>query len=200
MSEEQEDVGPPGVPSGGPGPGSGLGRGRPRFFQIPVEAQSVVFVIDRSASMGEHGAWELAKRELRTSLERLPPETRFQVIAYNRTAEPLFLDGAATLVPATLPNKLRTGALLDTLPTEGGTDHFKALRRALALRADVVFFLTDAAELRADQVRAVTLLNQGRSAIHAVELCAGRRTNGPTRLAELARANHGTYQSASLGP
>src|SRR5262249_3744008 len=52
------------------------------FFQVSTQAQSVVYVIDRSGSMGNGGRMALARRELLASLDRLPVSARFQIIPY----------------------------------------------------------------------------------------------------------------------
>ena len=69
-----------------------------------------------------------------------------------------------------------------------------ALRRAVALGAEVIFFVTDADEMTADQVRNVTLLNHSRAVIHTVELNNEREGSGETPLKLLARLNGGTYR------
>lgn len=168
------------------------------FFQIPARCRSVVYVIDRSASMGLNGSLGVARRELLASLEQLSEETRFQVIAYNRVAEPLSLSGRTDLVPATSENKRQAAQILEALWAEGSTDHLPALKRALALQPDVIYFLTDADDLKDQQVRALTLLNRGRTAIHTIELNMANRHREDLPLHVLARDNGGTYQAVSM--
>ena len=179
----------------GTAPGSWTG---PSIFQVEGIGKSVVYVIDRSVSMGPF--LKAAKRELLASLEQLPEEVRFQVILYNRHAEPLRLRGRTDLAPATAANKRETARLLESLPAAGSTDHLAGLRRALALRPEVSFFVTDADDLTAQQIAAVTQLNRSRTAIHTIELSRSSRgphPDGP--LALLARHNRGTYRRVSLG-
>jgi hypothetical protein len=180
-------------PSGGPG-GSG---GSATFFEIPVAGRSVVYVLDRSASMGLHGRWAAARRELLASLARLPEEAWFQIVAFNSRAEPLRLDGLVGLVPATAANKARAAAFVEQLPAEGGTAHLPAFRQALALEPEVVFFLTDADDLRDEEVRLVTQLNRGRSVIHTIELTTAHRGRRDMPLQVLARTNRGSYQAVA---
>ena len=45
---------------------------------------------------------------------------------------------------ATAPNKARVQTQLATIAPDGGTDHMSALREALKLKPEVIFFLTDA--------------------------------------------------------
>jgi hypothetical protein len=183
--------------------GDGLGHGTERggaggaatsFFQIPATGRSVVYVIDRSASMGLNGAWAAARRELQASLDRLGSEVCFQIIAYNRGAEPLRIGGHTDLVPATSDHKRQAMLLVEFLRAEGGTDHLAALKRALLLQPDVIFFLTDADDLTPILVQSVTQFNHGRTVIHAVELSPSHHSSGTPPLQDLARGNRGMYQ------
>ncbi len=168
------------------------------FFQVETQAETLVYLIDRSSSMGLHGALATARQQLIASLEQLPATARFQVIVYNRTAEPL-LAGQPDLMTASPENRQRVALQLSTLTAEGGTDHLPALRRALALHPDVVFFLTDADDLTAEHLRAVTRFNPGRhTVIHAIELNTRNRDRPDMPMHVLARDNRGTYQAVGL--
>lgn len=175
------------------------GQGTTTFFQVPTEGRSVVYVIDRSASMGMEGRLELARRELLASLEALPPTARFQIIVYNSFAEPLRIDGRCELVLATEENKRLAAQRLASLLAEGRTEAAAALRRALTLQPEVIYFLTDADDLKADDVRAVTQLNRGRSVIHAIELNPFHRDQPGSVLQSLAHANRGVHQVVRTG-
>lgn len=168
------------------------------FFQIGTAARTIVFVIDRSASMGLNGGLAAARRELLVSLARLRADCRFQVILYNRFAEPLRVGGHDGLLAATEENKRQVAQAVQSAVAEGGTEHLLALRRALAFRPDVIYVLSDAADLRPDQVRALTSLNQGRTCIHAVELTDTSHPGG-TALSTLARCNRGAYRAVAVG-
>ena len=48
-----------------------------------------MYLIDRSGSMSQHDAWNLARRELLVSLAPLPPDSRFGLIFYDLETEPL---------------------------------------------------------------------------------------------------------------
>jgi hypothetical protein len=176
-------------PAGRPGP--------PSFFQIPFQGQSVVYVIDRSSSMGEQGRLARARAELLASLAQLPESARFQILVYNRQTEPLRCSGSAGLLPATAANKERAAAFLHGLLAEGSTDHLPALRSALVLEPEVIYFLTDADDLKAEQVRLITQINHGRSIIHTIELNPARRDAAEMPLPNLARLNRGTYTTAA---
>src|SRR5271157_826998 len=135
---------------GGSGGGSGGGVGRgigpgTEFFGAREHGHSFAYVIDCSGSMALRSSLEVAKRELLASLNQLPPDARFSVIFYNLRAR-VFTDpgGQQGLMPATTANKVRVQAQLQTVAPDGGTDHMVALRTALGLKPEVIFFLTDA--------------------------------------------------------
>jgi hypothetical protein len=161
------------------------------FFGVPAAAtaRSVVYVIDRSASMGANGRLARARREVVASLRQLPPSARFQVIAYNRAAEPL---PPGSLLPAT-PDAIEAAErALDALEAEGGDEHGGALCRALSLGPDVIYFLTDADDLKPEDVARVKRLNKGRVAIHSVCLSAAPPDG---MMGRLARENGGQFQA-----
>jgi von Willebrand factor type A domain len=158
------------------------------FCGVPTVGNSVVFVIDRSASMGLGGRFERARREIAASLRRLPPDARFQVIAYHGSTELLAGHG---LMLATMESVEASLAALDRLIPEGGTDHSKALRTALALQPDVICFLTDDDDLTPEQVRDITRLNRSKASIHA--LCF-IEPFGDSSMPLLAKQNRGVFR------
>jgi hypothetical protein len=173
-----------------------------KFFGTPAKGAKFVYVIDRSASMQQ--ALAFAKSELLLSLQLLPPTAEYQVVYYDLRPRTLDLDGKTGLLLATTENKNRTAKLLDTIRSEGGTDHVRAIKRAFTLAPHVIYFLTDADELKPPQVQELTALNQrgSNARIHCIELNAGAasRTNAPMR--QLARENRGEYRAinpATLG-
>jgi hypothetical protein len=183
--------------SGGSRDGPG-GAGSRSLFDEAARSQSVVYVIDRSGSMGLYGGFNLAKRELLASLQSLPPDTRFQVIFYDRHAEPLCVGGQVGLLPASDVVKSQVADLVSKMRPGGSTHHLQALQKALFLRPETILFVTDADDLSVEDVRLVTQANQGRSSIHSIELTRGKNApvNGP--LAQLARDNRGSYRAVCV--
>jgi hypothetical protein len=177
------------------GGGNGAAGG---MFSLPATASSVVYVLDRSVSMGVNNKLDLACRELLASLRRLPTSSRFQVIAYNTSAEPLAIGGRIDLLPAEPAVIEEVASTLHHLVAAGGTDHVQALRRGLALHPDVLFFVTDADDLPVAQIELVSRCNRG-TAIHAIELARRRNPRPDGALAQLARGNGGTYRQVSAG-
>jgi hypothetical protein len=194
-SEEQE-----GARAGAGARNGSLGSGTTTaFFAIPTRCRRIVYVIDRSASMGPGGLFELACRELISSLERLPAAARFQVIAYNRQAEVLRIRGSSEFQAATAASLVAVRELLSQMETEGGTDHLAAIKRALLLQPDVIYLVTDAAELGAREIHAIQALNRKGTIINTIELRRSMAASGKSSLEILAGSNHGLYRSVSSG-
>jgi hypothetical protein len=184
--------------SGGSPQGRGMKNGPAKFFQIEAPAQRIVYVIDRSVSMGPHGKLVCAKDELLSSQGQLPAETEFQIILFNRSVEVFTTGQGTSLMPATRENKARGAKFLKPVLPEGGTQPVPALKRALALKPDVIFFLTDAEDMNEREIREITILNRGRTAIHVVTFGYGVNGNQSSPLSVLAQCNHGVCRAVSM--
>jgi hypothetical protein len=178
--------GPPGVSA------KPAEKSAPSLLAVPGAARRVVYVLDRSVSMGTSGALKRAVREVIASLRQLPVEAHFQVIAYNRVAEPLLSGDWIRAEKSALADAVRR---LNDLTPSGATDHVRALNRALLARPDLIFLVTDADDLLDEQVKQITRRNPSKATIHVVELAAGKGVGGP--LARLAESNRGTYRRVS---
>jgi hypothetical protein len=183
--------------SGG-GVGGGVGRGvgpGTEFFGARENAHSFAYVIDCSGSMATRNSLEVAKRELTSSLNQLPPDAQFAVVFYNLQAT-VFSDpaGRKGMMAATATNKARVANQLGLVGPDGGTDHMLALRSALSMRPEVIFFLTDADLMTQGDVSSV-LAQSGSTRIQAVEFGRGFELGGQTNpLRRLATATGGTYR------
>jgi hypothetical protein len=186
----------PGNASGNdPAGGSGTAAGG-RLLDAPRPARRVVYVIDRSLSMGPSRALKRARQELLNALARLPAGATFQVILYNRRAEVLRIDGRSGFLPADAATRAAVALALESTTAEGSTDHLLALRQGLVLRPDVLFLVTDAAELTDRDVQEVIRVNAARTAIHVIELSRHRGdADGPVR--SLALHTGGSYRRES---
>src|SRR5262249_36979323 len=102
----------PGSPQASSPGGSGSGPGLPR---PAAAAKSVVFVIDRSSSMGFGDKLGAARQLVLATLARLSASARFQVVVYNRQAATLRLGGRTELVPVTPGNLGDVAKQLDEL-------------------------------------------------------------------------------------
>ncbi len=184
---------------GGEGGGSGGGVGRSigpgtEFFGARDHAHSFAYVIDCSGSMVTYNSLEVAKRELLGSVSQLPPDAQFAVIFYNSQARTLSdSQGRQGLMAATASNKARMQTQLGAIPPFGGTNHLLALRKALAFKPEVVFFLTDAEDMTTADVDEI--LNEvGSTRIQAVEFGSGTHLGQRSALARLAAKTGGTYR------
>jgi hypothetical protein len=188
----------PNPASSGTDIGSAAGSAHTAFFGVSTPGKRVVYLIDRSISMGLNGALPLAKHELMASLRRLPADARFQLLVYNRFAEPLVANGAHGLLSPSADVLERIAALLEPLRAEGGTNHLVALQRALQLQPEVIYLVTDGDDLSAEQIRTVAALNRSRAVINTIEIgyAPVNREAGP--LEQLARQNGGVFRVISL--
>ncbi len=183
---------------GGSGGGSGGGIGRSigpgtQFFGARDHANSFAYVIDCSGSMATRNSLAVAKRELLNSLNQLPADAEFCVVFYNLIPRVLSdPQGRKGLMAATTANKTRVQNQLQTVVPDGGTDHMKALRSALSLKPEVVFFLTDADLMTNGDVNEI-LTEVGSTRIQAIEFGRGSDLGDRTPLRRLATTTGGTY-------
>ena len=180
------------APAAAPPPPAGRDSSQADYYDIPIYADRVVFVLDTSASM-EGPRLETAKRELMSAIFALPPETAFTVVFFNSGVGPW----RNVLVPATDANKRQAMAFVDGLPAEGRTATSDALEAAFRFDAEAVFLLSDGEPTvgrivePAGIVAFVTELNRGR----AVTVNTIGIMTGPGFLDRLAQANHGTFRA-----
>ncbi len=128
------DAGPPGVALG-----SGTGV---NFFGLQSSApgvRSIVYVVDRSGSMTDTFAG--VRAELKRSIGTLRRSQKFHVIFYN-SGDPLE-NSPRKPVPAIEANKRAFFEFLEGITPTGGTRPERALRQALALEPDLIYFLSD---------------------------------------------------------
>ena len=165
-------------------------------FGITGVGTDFVYVFDRSGSMDNFGGRPLlaAKTELLRSLDDLDTVHQFQIIFYNEKPKIFTLDGRAELFWGETENKMRAQDFVNRIRADGGTEHLGALRRALKMGPDVVFFLTDADQpkLTFGELKQVRRWNRG-STIHAIEFGAGPPLLGDNFLKKLARQNGGQH-------
>ena len=134
------------------------------------------------------------------SLKNLDTVHQFQIIFYNE--RPVIFNPTGTpgrLAFATERNKERAARFIDSITAEGGTDHEEALKLAIRLQPDVIFFLTDGDDpkLTPAQLEKIRRLAAG-IIINAIEFGPGPKPAGASFLAELARQNGGGYAYVDL--
>ena len=191
-----------GLASGGGSSTSGLGRGpgtgkktKTNFFGVEGSGSSFVYVVDRSDSMNAYEAAPLrnAKRELLKSLESLNDYNQFQIVFYNDSLSPL----SGTMIFATDTNKRRASGFIRAMPGDGGTAHLPALKQALAMAPEVLFFLTDADDPRLSLPQLDDIQRRAdltRTTIHSIQFNVGPATNDGGWIRNLAVMNRGTYK------
>ncbi len=137
--------------------GEEVAEGEVGFFGAKDKGKSFVFIVDCSLSMtrataayrsqnGVVSRFERAREELGQSLGHLSPEQTYYVIFYNHETYPMYFPlPAPGMVPASGEHLMLTRNWIDNISPGGGTDPRQAFQLALALRPDVIFFLTDGA-------------------------------------------------------
>lgn len=173
-------------------------------FGVSGSGSRFVYVFDRSDSMNGFGGKPLraAKAELIRSLRTLTDKQRFQLIFYNDKPTPFRMSGMPVqMMTGDAPSVTSAEHYVNAITAFGGTEHETALKMALRLAPDVIFFLTDAriprlnsAELRDIQVRA----EQAGTTIHAIEFGTDSVAPLDSFLRDLAAMNHGQYQYVDL--
>jgi len=182
-----------------PAKAGGLGPGETKFF-IRDKGKRFVYVIDNSSSMARNQslAFRVAKSQLIGSLQSLGPRQQFQIIFYNEQQNQMSTPGQKTkrMYLATAINRTLARQFIAGIQPTLGTDHMPALKLALDLKSDVIFFLTDAGEpfLDAGDLNKLRKLNGGRARINCIEFGEGRTRSPVNFLTKLARQNGGKYQ------
>lgn len=123
-----------------PGGNSDAGNGM-LFGGIEDTGEAVVYVIDRSGSMRWDGRLNDAKWELQESVRRLAPNQKFYIIFYSTDTISMEAGGLVTATPGNKDRYLAWAQ--DSIQPSGYTDPIPAMRKALSLRPDVIYLLTD---------------------------------------------------------
>ena len=119
------------------------------LFGVTGVGSRIVYVIDRSDSMNGNAGRPLlaAKTELIRSLDALKESQFFQFVLYNDEPRPYrsasSLGNAVQMIQAEKQAIKRAQSYIESVDAFGGTNHADALRIALRMRPDVIFFLTD---------------------------------------------------------
>ena len=182
-----------------PAAGRGVRGGyvRTGVFGAVGEGSKFVYVFDRSGSMDAHGGVPLAaaKAQLIASLNDLGQVQQFQIIFYNEHPKVFNVTGTpGKLVFGTDHNKHLATQFVNGIRADGATQHEEAIKMALRMGADVIFFLTDADEprLSSQQLAQIARLNKG-TAINAIEFGYGVQGDPYNFLVQLARGNGGQH-------
>jgi len=172
------------------------------MFGVSGLGHKFVYVLDRSASMGGSGhvALRAVKEELHKSLEKLDTVHQFQIIFYNEKPAVFNPSGIpGRLAFANQANKDRAVRFIESIVADGNTRHDEALKLAIRLRPDVIFFLTDGDDpkLSRREMDQIQRMANGIT-INAIEFGAGPPPEEKSFLATLAEENGGQYAYVDL--
>ncbi len=118
-----------------------LEKGSTQFFGVEGQGSNFVFVIDCSGSMADYGRWKQAVRELKKSVLQLRKEQKFLVLLYNDGF--IAMNDQAELVPSTEIQQKKAFRWLANNSPGNWTFCAAAMEKALSLKPDAVFLLSD---------------------------------------------------------
>ncbi len=190
------------------GLGSGLGGdarfGQAGIWNLNVRANKVVYVVDFSGSIIV--AVDELKRELKRSIGRLTPRQSFDVILFYSSGggadEKVRTESfRPKLEPADEATRREFLAWIDRKAPMGVTEPLDAMKRALALQPDVVFFFSDGyfQDSVVDEIQRANRQSQTRIyclvfdelLLQDTSGLPRRETEGARRLKQVAEANGG---------
>lgn len=173
------------------------------YYDIPIHARRVVFVLDTSRSMGAGGSvsrLEAAKRELAATIEKLPEECLFTVIVFNSEV----MRWQDRLRPATTGNKALAASFVRGQKPNGKTATYDALHAALGIdpHVEAIFLLSDGAPSEGTIVNPQTVLSTIRQEnrtrrlkIHTLGAFGGQQAAGLENfMRQLAEQNDGQFR------
>ena len=171
----------------------GLGSGGRGLFGVGAEgeiAHRIVYVVDRSGSMTD--SIDFVKYELKRSIGELGEDTEFHVIFYS-SGPPVEMP-TRRLVAATERNTQLAFEFIDGIIPQGETDPSKALERAFACGAELIYLLTDG-EFDKAIVDLVKRANVGNKVtVHTIGFLY---KTGEAVLKQIAEQNNGNYKFVS---
>jgi hypothetical protein len=138
-------IGESGIGSAGSGGFGGLGGGiqvaQAGVWNLTVQADRVVYVVDFSGSIVT--VEEDLTRELKRSIGRLSARQTFNVILFYGRGRQKLDSFSSTLIPATGENKQRFIEWISGRHAEGGTEPVPAVLRAIKQKPQAIFFFSD---------------------------------------------------------
>ena len=179
--------------------GLGAGQTTTQVFGVAGTGATFVYVFDRSESMMTAGGAPLRalKSELIRSLDTLNERQQFQIIFYNDDAEVFKPMGDRVgLVTGEKGTIARAKQFVRNTTAIGGTEHEGALKMAMRLAPEVVFFLTDAKIQTMSDAQLDEISRRAESAgttIHGIQFGTGPQAN-ESFVERLAKRNRGGYR------
>lgn len=210
-----------GKPKGNDGAGkagSGGGGGT-QFMGVRTQARDIIFIVDFSSSMrNEDGRAQLLKQELTKSIQELPANCRFTVIAFGASEK----SGAQLLerkagdnvwtnavpmppvggwVPADASHKAAAISWIvsrDPDP-QSGSGTWDSMRMALKLKPEAIFLLTDGEFFDGDLTDLRKEIAAGNSeGLTQINTVAFACKDDIQSLQTIAAENQGTYRRVSI--
>ena len=162
------------------------------FFGSGARADTVVFVVDMSGSMSEGRRFDRAVDELVRSLNAMVPTQKFFVFFFNGETHPMLgMHRSAALMSATSANRAKVIAWIKTLQPDADTAPEDALKRALKLKPQVIYFLTDGEIPPMTRETAKEFNHDHKTVIHTIAIGT---EEGAEMLRAIAQDNGGKYQ------
>ncbi len=176
--------------NGGGGEKASSGEGA-KFFDVEAKGRRFVYIVDCSGSMSG-GPFEKACTELMSSIKQLSSRQSFYVFFFDDQTYPMFAPDppARRMMSASQKNITRLQEWVDTFQGGGNTDPQDALLRALKLKADAIFLLTDG-EFDPLVVNIIRGENKRKTTINTIGFI---NRAGEPLLKEIARQNRGEYR------
>ncbi len=175
---------------------------RTTFMSMEAEGNSFIYLIDRSASMGDGRRLNYAISQAKASLRHLNENTRFQILFYNDQVLPFRIPGKSDQMHfATQQNLALATRFLDGVPANSSTRSRQAIIKALSYGPDVIFFLSDSQSnlsyIDLDSIRRKN--NGGSVSINVIEFAPSKGDPATNKLVELAGQNNGKYTFVGTG-
>lgn len=155
------------------------------FFGLRANGTRFIFLIDGSRSM-DGGGDVAARRELISSIRKMPPEMEIEVIFFTNTLTRVFGKFISLTSRDQIIRKLE-----NIHPPAGGTPVLPSLRTALRMQPDAVFLLTDGEFDEQNVSSQVRALNLGKIPINTVALM---NTSAAPVLKQVASDSGGDYK------
>jgi len=185
--------------------GGDYGKVETGVFGIKGKGSRFIYVFDRSASMSGYQGRPIdaAQQQLLASLEDLKENHQFQIIFYNEYPSIFnpFSPSPPKLLYGNPLNRKQAVEFVENIEPSGQTNHIAALKIALNMKPDVIFFLTDADEpqLTTEELAFITNRNDGVGAsINCIQFGVGKYLGAKNFLMRLADLNGGQYSYVDL--
>lgn len=171
------------------------GEATTSVFGVEGSGHKFVYAFDRSVSM-TGAPLSAAKQQLLASLDSLGSTHQFQILFFNHRIKAFDLtQGHNRIAFANDQTRSAARRFVESIAADGGTDRYQALRRALQMNPDVVFFLTDADDAMTGEElsRIAQLNNRVGASICAIEFGRGPDRGKHNFLRALADSSGGRY-------